>query len=51
MGAKTFDSKCHDLAQYFCDDAAVVDPQAVNELAAWIQQTVEDYLSLKKPDV
>jgi hypothetical protein len=51
MGSKTFDSKCYELAEYFCDDAGVVDPATVRELAADIQQTIEDFLHVAEPDV
>jgi hypothetical protein len=51
MGINIFDSRCYDVAQLFCDDAGVVDPQSVNELAAAIQETIEDFLAMKQPDV
>lgn len=51
MGTETFDSKCYELAEYFCDDAGVIDPQAVHQLAAEIQGTIEDFLTVAKPDV
>jgi hypothetical protein len=42
-----FDSKCHDLAVYFTEDAPVGRwrSEDVNELALLIQQTIEDFLA------
>lgn len=40
--AKLYDQKCEDLARYFLDDA---EPLLVEELAARIQECIDDWLS------
>lgn len=43
--AKTFDSKCYDLASAFLEDEPSLFTDAkCNELAALIQQTIEDFI-------
>lgn len=43
--AKTFDSKCYDLASAFLEDELRLFTDAkCNELAVLIQQTIEDFI-------
>jgi hypothetical protein len=46
MGTKTFDSKCYELAEYFCDDAGIQSRLITTELAAAIQDAVEDFMEV-----
>lgn len=42
----TYDSKCHDLASAFLEDEpALFTDRRCNELAALIQQTIEDFIA------
>lgn len=44
--AKTFDSRCYDLAAVFLGDEPALHSEArMNELAALIQTTTEDYIA------
>jgi hypothetical protein len=48
MGSKTFDSKCYELAEYYCDDAGIESRLITQELAAAIQGAVEDFMSIEE---
>jgi hypothetical protein len=50
MGSKLLDSKCHELAKYFCDDAGITEPDQVDQLAAELRDTVQEFLRLESPD-
>jgi hypothetical protein len=46
MAKSTFDARCYDLAEHFLSDtiyAANID--VINELAAEIQETIEDFIA------
>lgn len=44
--AKTFDSKCYDLASEFLEgEPGLFTDARCNELAALIQQTIEDFIA------
>lgn len=46
MSAKTFDPKCYDLASAFLEDEPGLHTEArCNELAALIQQAIEDFIT------
>jgi hypothetical protein len=45
MGSKTFDAKCYELAEYFCDDAGIESRLITAELAVVIQEAVEDFIA------
>lgn len=44
---RAFDTKCHDLATYFTEDAPAGrwTPEDVNDLAQLIQEAIEDFLN------
>lgn len=44
MSVKTYDSKCYDLAQFFCADLNITDHKTIHKLALEIQTTIEDFL-------
>jgi hypothetical protein len=48
--SKLLDSKCHELAKYFCDDAGITDADDVDRLTAEIRDTVQEFLRLESPD-
>ena len=49
MTAKTYDSKCADLAEHFLQDVPHLwDDRRVEELAAEIQYTIELYLKAEQ---
>lgn len=51
MGSKTFDAKCYELAEYFCDDAGIESRIVTEELAKVIQEAAEDFIASEgKPD-
>jgi hypothetical protein len=47
MGSKTFDAKCYELAEYFCDDAGIESRIVTAELAVAIQEAVEDFMAME----
>lgn len=48
MTAKTFDSKCHELAEHFAqDEAPPLSSFEIDDLAAHIQTAVEDWLEMR----
>jgi hypothetical protein len=48
MGSKTFDSKCLELAEYFCDDEGIESRLIAIELAVAIQEAVEDFMTTQR---
>jgi hypothetical protein len=46
--AKTFDPRCHELAQLFLSDEPTSTPADVNRLTAYIQQSIEDWIGYEK---
>jgi hypothetical protein len=44
MPEKLFDSACYDLAETFLSDTDFSTPANITELAALIQETIEDFL-------
>jgi hypothetical protein len=47
MGTKTFDAKCYELAEYYCDDAGIESRLVTAELAVAIQEAVEDFMAME----
>jgi hypothetical protein len=48
--AKTFDTKCYELAKHFLADRDGISEMQIRNLACEIQQTVEDYIALDVVD-
>ena len=47
--AKTFDPKCHELAEYFLSDESKLNTEAARDtLAAIIQQAIEDEIAFMR---
>lgn len=42
--SKTYDSKCHELAKEFLEDAKIDDEAVTHRLAQEIQTTIEDFI-------
>lgn len=47
MNTKTYDSKCHDLAEHFAQDEHLTTDE-LHELACTIQEAVEDWFSMRE---
>jgi hypothetical protein len=47
---KTFDPKCHDLAQHFAGDLDGITEEEINDLAHDIQVSIEDWIELNYHD-
>jgi len=48
MSAKTYDSRCFDLATVFLEDNPKIDINRAHQLACEIQQRIEDWLEYQE---